>query len=111
MLGGADDACQAPASDRGPADAAGHDAGGGAGSRAHDDGVMPMGHCDPRGAGTTAQKRGIAECTMACSAALPAADLADDAPLPIDCAPALPAPRTHFMASIRKPATPPPKVS
>ena len=82
----------------------------GAGHQLHDMASMPMGHCDPKAPNHGAD-HGITQCTMACSAALPAADLADDAPLPIDCAPALSSAATTLDGLHPHPATPPPKVS
>jgi len=47
---------------------------------------IPMGHCDEQQQPRQDMKGGLAECTMACSAALPATDMARDAPVLIACA-------------------------
>jgi hypothetical protein len=72
--------------------------------------AMPMGHCD-RQAPRHERTHGFAECTMACSAALPAVDAAQDEPPPIVCLPAQPA-TAHVLDGLHaETATPPPKQS
>ena len=71
---------------------------------------MPMGHCDgdaPKQHGA----KGISECTMACSAALPASAAPADAPPLIVCMPAEPAAAEILHGLQPDPATPPPKRS
>lgn len=71
---------------------------------------MPMGHCDE---GTTKHqpKGGFTECTMACSAALPAADTPRGKATPIASMPILPA-AAHILHGVHpETATPPPKRS
>lgn len=69
---------------------------------------MPMRHC-PEQAPKHDTKGGIAECTMACSAALPAFELAQEQPSQFVCEPtaAAAAPILHGLHP--DPATPPPK--
>ncbi|MEO7635516.1 MAG: hypothetical protein ABIS38_07715 [Sphingomicrobium sp.] len=71
--------------------------------------AMPMEHCPDRGAMPHA-KSGIAECTMACAATLPAADRVAAEPLtPI----AAPMPRVlaaHLAGLHPETATPPPRL-
>ena len=72
--------------------------------------AMPMGHCD-QPAPTQGAKHGLAECTMACSAALPAVDAPrDDRPL-IVCLPVQPAAAQVLHGLHPETATPPPKRS
>ena len=76
----------------------------------HSSASMPMGHCDqeaPRQHGD----KGISECMMACSVALPAAAPARDAPAVIVCLPAEPAAAEILRGLEPDPATPPPKRS
>jgi len=71
---------------------------------------MPMGHCDD-GAAKHQSKAGLAECTMACSAALPAADLPRDGAPMIVCMPVRPV-TAHVLHGLHpETATPPPKRS
>ena len=76
----------------------------------HASASMPMGHCD-QDAPKQHGDKGISECTMACSAALPAAAAARDAPLMILCLPAEPAAAEILHGLQPDPATPPPKRS
>jgi len=71
---------------------------------------MPMGHCPDQGSNHDT-KGGIAECTMACAAALPAADFVGHSQLTIVCEPlhAGVAQRLHGLHP--ETATPPPKAS
>jgi hypothetical protein len=71
---------------------------------------MAMKHC-PEQAPSHHTKGGFAECTMACSAALPAADLPQEQHVLISCVPT-----THAIARVLHglhpdTSTPPPKVS
>jgi hypothetical protein len=69
---------------------------------------MPMGHCDGK-APARHMKGGIADCAMACSAALPAAELVrDDVPLPA-CAPIRAVAVNALHGLHPETATPPPK--
>ena len=71
---------------------------------------MPMGHCPDQSPRHDA-KGGIAECTMACAGTLPAADLADNEPLPIARAPVPPVAVQRLQGLHPDTATPPPKRS
>lgn len=67
-------------------------------------------HCPDEGSKEDSSD-GLAQCTMACAAALPAADLGDDLPLRIACAPAQSA-LTHSLHGLHpETATPPPKLA
>jgi hypothetical protein len=71
---------------------------------------MPAGHCPEQSSGHE-RKAGIAECTMACAAALPAAVAsADDPPVMVTC-PCLALPSESLHGLHPDTATPPPKVS
>src|SRR5690348_8481514 len=72
--------------------------------------AMPMQHC-PEPAPNRSGKAGFVECTMACSAALPAADDAIEQPLVIICAPTGPAAAQILSGLHPDTATPPPKRS
>jgi hypothetical protein len=72
--------------------------------------AMPMQHCPDQGS-KPSLKGGFAECTMACSATLPAAYPADKQPLPVICAPAAPTAARALNGLHPDTATPPPKVS
>lgn len=85
-----------------PAAAAGH--------QPHDMAAMPVGHCDPH-APKHGAMQGMAQCTMACSTALPAGDAARDAPLLIVCTPVAPSAAEALDGLHPHPATPPPKAS
>jgi hypothetical protein len=85
-----------------PAAAAGH--------QPHDMATMPVGHCDPH-APKHGAVQGMAQCTMACSTALPAGDTARDAPLLIFCTPVAPSAAEALDGLHPHPATPPPKAS
>ena len=70
---------------------------------------MPMGHCDEK-APSHHMKGGIADCAMACSAALPAAELVrDEPPLPA-CSPAPRVAEQALHGLHPETATPPPKL-
>ena len=72
--------------------------------------AMPTEHCPDEGS-TEDSKAGFAQCTMACSAALPAADPGADEHYLIVCAPAQSA-LTHNLHGLHpETATPPPKSS
>jgi hypothetical protein len=72
--------------------------------------AMPMGHCDQKGS-THDRKGGVAECTMVCASALPAAfGRAGERPLVI-CEPAQPASATPLRGLDPETATPPPRRS
>ncbi|HEY6662782.1 MAG TPA: hypothetical protein VIZ66_07650 [Sphingomicrobium sp.] len=71
---------------------------------------MPMPHC-PEPAPSHGNKAGFVECTMACSAALPAVDAFSNEPLRILCAPVLPDVAQQLDGLHPDTATPPPKGS
>ena len=71
---------------------------------------MPMGHCDRPVSGRD-KKSGIAECTMACSAALPAVSAPRSEPPMIVCMPVLPAAASSLNGLHPETATPPPRKS
>lgn len=71
---------------------------------------MPMQHC-PEQAPSHHSKAGFVECAMACSAALPAADLPQDERLLIARPIATPVSASILQGLHPDPATPPPKVS
>jgi hypothetical protein len=71
---------------------------------------MPMGHSHDQGSQHD-MKGGIAECTMACAGALPAADLASHAPLLIAREPVQAAAAQRLDGLDPETATPPPKRS
>jgi hypothetical protein len=71
---------------------------------------MPMGHC-PDQSPHHDMKGGIAECTMACAGALPAADLADHQPLLITSKPIVFTAAQRLDGLHPETATPPPKHS
>jgi len=70
--------------------------------------AMPMSHCSDNQPGH-APKSGVAECTMACSAALPAVDVGGGSPLTIVCVPVRPAVAQRLHGLHPETATPPPK--
>jgi hypothetical protein len=72
--------------------------------------AMPMPHCPDQGSGHES-KGAFAECTMACSAALPAAQPANERPLLIACAPTHAAAVRILRGLHPDTATPPPKRS
>jgi hypothetical protein len=72
--------------------------------------AMPMGHCDER-APNHAPKAGFADCTMACSAALPAIDLSRDEPPPVAHLPLRAAVALILHGLHPDTATPPPKLA
>jgi len=76
--------------------------------RHSDSAEMPMGHC-PDNTPMSRGKAGIVECTMACSAALPAADVAADAPIEIVCQRLQPSIAQRLDGLHPETATPPPK--
>ena len=71
---------------------------------------MPMEHC-PEQAPQHGGKAGLAECTMACAAALPAADFRTGEPLKILCTPDVPSVAARLHGLDPETATPPPKRS
>jgi hypothetical protein len=72
--------------------------------------TVPMQHCPEQTPGHDV-KGGMVECTMACSAALPAADWPLEEPLRIASAPIEPT-AVHVLYGLHlDPATPPPKRS
>ena len=71
---------------------------------------MPMQHC-PDQAPKSDTKSGFAVCTMACSAALPAADGLSEQRHLIVCVPERPATVQRLMGLHPDTATPPPKMS
>lgn len=79
-------------------------------AQGHHSASMPMQHC-PEQSPERKAKAGFVECTMACSAALPAADIAADDPFASVCEPMTlaPVPRLHGLHPDT--ATPPPKGS
>jgi hypothetical protein len=81
-----------------------------AGSHHADSAAMAMGHCPDRQQHGD-MKGGIAECTMACAAALPAGNPAQAGPLTIVCEPAAPARAERLPGIHPDTATPPPKHS
>ena len=72
---------------------------------------MPMGHCSDPAPQHHDMKGGIAECTMACAGALPAADLAEREPLLAVREPVQPAAAQRLDGLHPDIATPPPKRS
>jgi hypothetical protein len=72
--------------------------------------AMPMSHC-PEPAPNHSGKAGFVECTMACSAALPAGEVAQDQPLLIVCMPDRPGVARQLDGLHPETATPPPKRS
>jgi hypothetical protein len=71
--------------------------------------TMPMEHCPDEGIPDA--KGGIAQCTMACAAALPAMDASAGEALTIVCTPELPAAVQRLHGVQPDTATPPPKAS
>lgn len=71
---------------------------------------MPMGHCPDQGASHSA-KAGIADCTMACAGALPAATVARGEPLLIGPEPVIATASEALNSLHPETATPPPKRS
>jgi hypothetical protein len=71
---------------------------------------MLMQHCPDQGAKHD-MKGGFSECTMACAAALPAADLAREGPLPIPTVPDASTVQQVLNGLHPDIATPPPKTS
>lgn len=74
----------------------------------HHNASMPMQHC-PEQAPKSTGKAGFIECTMVCSAALPASELKRDAPRLIVCAPAEAAAVRQLHGVHPETATPPPR--
>ena len=72
--------------------------------------AMPMEHCPDQGS-KPANKSGFVECTMACSAALPAISSEQDQPLPIIAVPAEATVATLLHGLHPETATPPPRIS
>jgi hypothetical protein len=77
------------------------------GTAAH---AMPVEHCSDQQSGSQS-KSGIADCTMACAAALPAADIRPQRGVLIICEPVTPAGAQRLRDLPADPATPPPKQS
>ena len=77
---------------------------------AHHASAMPMQHCPEQGS-KHSSKEAFAECTMACSAALPAAEVARGEPLLIVCLPVQPTTAQQLHGVHPETATPPPKRS
>jgi hypothetical protein len=71
---------------------------------------MPMGHCDEQRP-HHGLKAGIAECTMACAAALPAVNSSRAGPHIIVCTPVRPSAARQLHGMDPEIATPPPKNS
>ena len=71
---------------------------------------MPIEHC-PEQAPQRGGKAGLVECTMACAAALPAADFRPGEPLMILCTPEAPSVAGGLRGLDPETATPPPKRS
>lgn len=71
---------------------------------------MPMRHCPEQG-GKDDMRGGFADCTMACSAALPAVDLPQEEHLLIAGPPTVPAASRELHGLHPDTATPPPKAS
>ena len=71
---------------------------------------MPAGHCPDQSSGHE-RKAGIAECTMACAAALPAGVATADEPPVMVAAPCIAVPSEPLHGLHPETATPPPKVS
>jgi hypothetical protein len=71
---------------------------------------MPMEHC-PDQESKGGSKAGFAQCTMACSAALPAEDLSANQPVLIVCTPLQPRAAHRLHGLHPDTATPPPKLS
>ena len=78
-----------------------------AGSHQHHD-SMPMQHCPDQGSKPT-NKSGFVECTMACSAALPAIASEQSQPLPTNAVPTEVAAATLLHGLHPETATPPPR--
>ena len=71
---------------------------------------MPMGHCPDQQRGDD-HKAGIADCTMACAAALPAVEPVRDDPS-IEPSPQIVAVQPHSLHGLHpETATPPPRIS
>jgi hypothetical protein len=72
--------------------------------------AMPMQHCPEQGPNHHS-KTGFAECTMACSAALPAAERIAGAPLVVICVPVSAGVASPLHGIHPETATPPPRRS
>lgn len=73
--------------------------------------AMPLGHCDGQ-APKHSSRAGFAECTMACSAALPASDLPLDRVRRRERVPLQPATAAAILHGVRPDtATPPPRLT
>jgi hypothetical protein len=79
-------------------------------SATHHAAGVAMQHC-PEPAPNHGMKGGLGECTAACAAALPAADLSPQAPPRFVCEPVLPAGAEPLRGVHPDTATPPPKRS
>jgi hypothetical protein len=71
---------------------------------------MTMGHC-PDQSSNHSTKAGLVECTMACAAALPAADTPAEGPMVVYCDPVMPGAARSLDGLHPETATPPPKRS
>jgi hypothetical protein len=76
----------------------------------HEHSASMNSHC-PQQAPKQAGKAAFAECTMACSAALPATELPREHPLLINCMPVGPSTAKALQGLHPETATPPPKMS
>ena len=76
----------------------------------HSGAAMPMQHC-PEQTPSHDSKGAFVECTMACSAALPAADRSSERPSVAEAQPARPAAIRQLHGLHPETATPPPKLS
>jgi hypothetical protein len=81
-----------------------------AAAMAHHSASRPMEHC-PEQAPKQSGKAGFVECTMMCSAALPATELKRDGPLLVVCAPARAGAVRQLHGVHPDTATPPPRRS
>src|SRR3954464_14153274 len=72
--------------------------------------AMPLGHCPDQGSSHDS-KRGVPACTMACAAALPAAEIARSEPILVGSEPVRVAPAERLHGLHPETATPPPKHS
>ena len=75
----------------------------------HATAAMPMQHCPDQN--SKSPKGAVAECTMACAAALPAADVPRPERMPVLCLPVAPTVSDALNGLHPETATPPPKLS
>jgi hypothetical protein len=71
--------------------------------------AMPMGHCDQQRQSRHDMKGGLADCTMACSAALPAVETAREGPVLIASSPVRPIAAQVLRGLTPDTADPPPR--